>query len=280
MAGQYTRCLEKLARFKKHVAFSARCKKEGVLPPSLRIKPPVDTWRGKEIADRASWQFLNERLRIANWKRKKLEDEAKWRQIGLQRAIDEEDFEKVNRISREHAEKTFLQVREKQREKFSRIFAAQQNHRERNGSNAEKGCHFRTPDKKNWVLNFSKHELTDTERKTLQRGLNFSHCPSKIPREDIIAGVETALGKCKDRQQAERVRATVAGVLATAKTPKQNTSREEREAIKNLQGRDDIVILPADKGNATVVLDRQEYEKKAMELLSKPPFKKLTKDPT
>ena len=42
----------------------------------------------------------------------------------------------------------------------------------------------------------------------------------------------------------------------------------------------EITILPADKGNATVVIDTADYEKKVADLLEHPPFKKLKKDPT
>ena len=271
MVGQYSRCLEKLAKFKNHVAFSARCKREGVLPSSLRVKSPVDTVRGREIAERASRQFLSERLRIANYKRKQLEDEAKWRQLGLRRAIDETDFEKVDKISQDHAEKTFLQTREKQREKFVRM-SGNQGHAGRQSASGKREDCSATSEKKSWVLNFSKHELTEAEKSTLERGLNFSHCPSKIPRENIIAGVESALIKCKDKQKAERVRATVASVLNTTTRPqKSNTSKEEREALRTLQTNDQIIILPADKGNATVILDKDEYERKARDIYALTP---------
>ena len=68
-------------------------------------------------------------------------------------------------------------------------------------------------------------------------------------------------------------------ILATAKPPKQNASKDEQHTLKNLQ-RNKIVNLPADKGNTTVVLDNKEYEEKASEILSKPPSTKLAKDTT
>ena len=42
----------------------------------------------------------------------------------------------------------------------------------------------------------------------------------------------------------------------------------------------EIVILPADKGNATVIPDTADYERKALDLLSHPPFRKVKRDPT
>ena len=54
----------------------------------------------------------------------------------------------------------------------------------------------------------------------------------------------------------------------------------EREALGALRKNKDIIVLQADKGNATVVLDTVDYEKKAMAILDHPPFRQLQKDPT
>ena len=50
--------------------------------------------------------------------------------------------------------------------------------------------------------------------------------------------------------------------------------------MKQLQNDESITILCADKGNATVIMNARDYERKAKELLERPPFKKMKKDPT
>ena len=40
------------------------------------------------------------------------------------------------------------------------------------------------------------------------------------------------------------------------------------------------MILPADKGNVTVVMDREEYNKKIESMLAEKTYKKLRRDPT
>ena len=276
----YGKCLEKLSRFKNHVAFSARCKREGVLPPSLSIRPPIDTTKGWEIAERASRQFLSERLRVANYRRNQLEEEAKWREIGLKRILEPTDFEKVKRISEDHAEKVFMELRDRQQNKFSRIACSVGNPKRRNWSKNETKKKDFTADKTLWVLNFSKQELSRTQRTALEKGMNFSERSTTIPRATIIAGVEAALRKARDVRQADRARATVASILSRSKPPRPNTSREERKALEELRKNKDIVILPADKGTSVVILDKEEYDRKAMDILQKAPFKKLQKDPT
>jgi len=41
-----------------------------------------------------------------------------------------------------------------------------------------------------------------------------------------------------------------------------------------------MVILPADKGNATVVMDKSQYEEKMLTHLKNPVYRKISKDPT
>ena len=49
-------------------------------------------------------------------------------------------------------------------------------------------------------------------------------------------------------------------VLKTVKPPKSNITREERIALDNLRRDGDLLILPADKGRATVLMKRDDYD--------------------
>ena len=51
-------------------------------------------------------------------------------------------------------------------------------------------------------------------------------------------------------------------------------------ATRDLREDTDIVILPADKGNATVVMNRTEYAAKMNQMLEDAAYTKLKKDPT
>ena len=81
-------------------------------------------------------------------------------------------------------------------------------------------------------------------------------------------------------EELEKVRASIASFVRKAKCPKSKITADEREALASLRNNDDIVILEADKGNATVVLDREVYERKAKDILGQKPVKLLKKDPT
>ena len=77
------------------------------------------------------------------------------------------------------------------------------------------------------------------------------------------------------------LRTEVTKVLKNAKPPKSNISQEERKALKELSKDNDIVIVPADKGRSTVVMNRKDYNSKMNKLLEdRTTYLPLKKDPT
>ena len=60
-----------------------------------------------------------------------------------------------------------------------------------------------------------------------------------------------------------------------------NLSPLERQALRTLRRRQDIVIKPADKGSAVVVWSKKDYIKEAeRQLGNENHYRKLEKDPT
>ena len=57
-------------------------------------------------------------------------------------------------------------------------------------------------------------------------------------------------------------------------------SKKERQAVEALKNDKEIVIVRADKGNTTVIMNTTDYEQKASEILNNSPFKKTRKDPS
>ena len=78
-----------------------------------------------------------------------------------------------------------------------------------------------------------------------------------------MAAVEDGL-RWINQPDADRVRTTVVGILNKARPPPMNLPPLESKALKNLQADDEIVIVPADKGRAAVVMDRLDYDSKGV----------------
>ena len=103
--------------------------------------------------------------------------------------------------------------------------------------------------------------------------------PTKLPVVDTIAAVEEGARQLSE-EDAEDLRGRVCGILRHAKPLKDNLTKEQRKALKELRSLEDEVILPADKGNTTVMITREEYDRKMRGMLNTATYKRLKKDPT
>ena len=65
----------RISRHRNSVIFSLRCRDEGIIPPSLRIKCPIKSKRAQDIVDKARKELLRERIRVTNNNLKDLEED-------------------------------------------------------------------------------------------------------------------------------------------------------------------------------------------------------------
>ena len=109
------------------------------------------------------------------------------------------------------------------------------------------------------------------------RTLNFAVTPKNIPTAEIIAKVESAVRQLH-AEHADTVRRDVNSILQQAKPPEPNITKEMQYALKEED--DPIMVLPADKGRASVVMDADNYHAKMSSLTENGPYQLLNKDPT
>jgi hypothetical protein len=112
----------------------------------------------------------------------------------------------------------------------------------------------------------------------LSKGLNFAVTPAVFPRHGIISGVECAIRRLEPESKSV-IRQRVSRLLRSARRPKPNISENERAALASLRSNEEIIILPADKGNMVVVMDRQDYQSKMKTLVECGPYRVVRKDP-
>ncbi|XP_063386884.1 uncharacterized protein LOC134672866 [Cydia fagiglandana] len=132
------------------------------------------------------------------------------------------------------------------------------------------------------VVNLSQQSLTGDMFNVLSKGLNFALTPSSLPVESIVTSIEDAIIRNRvPNREAECLRQDVSSLLRYSKLPKPNISKQERQALSLLRKNEDILVLPADKGNATVVVDTAVYEEKVTQLVGDPnTYKKVSYNPT
>ena len=267
-----------------------------LIPVSIRLRSTIKTPKGKQIIKKAERALLNERIRSINNTLNMLKQRRDTCIFQLEEKLDRESMEECWKFIKIKREARHLNTLDRQRNKLERL--CQKNRIAKSGcSNIKHGNHSNNVNKNNWqrndtaspvqgkrsdikwVRNISSTPLTEAQMKLLSHGPNYAVVPKNPPIMEYIATIEKA---CTSLQpgKAEELRGEVKANIKKMQPPKQNLTKEEHKALEELKEDKTRMILTADKGVSIVVLDREEYIKKADELLSQSSYKKISTDPT
>ena len=117
----------------------------------------------------------------------------------------------------------------------------------------------------------------------------FPHAASRL--SSLVARAKPSANKpsavlSRQRDLSEsakdNIRSRIASTVQSASIPDNNLTKDEQQALKRLKNDDNIVILPADKGRVTVVMDKTDYFADKMDALvsDKQTYEELKRDPT
>ena len=86
--------------------------------------------------------------------------------------------------------------------------------------------------------------------------------PKRILTESIVSCVEAVLSRQRDLSESakDNIRSRITSTVESASVPDNNLTKDKQQALKRLKNGNNIVILPADKGRVTVVMDKTDYE--------------------
>ena len=229
----------------------------------LNIKQ-FSTFQERKIICKTHRSILNSRVRGCNRIIKKLETHIDKIKSNIKGKLNNKDFKDIVEVIHKSREKVFKTTKNRQIKKFHHL---QQQPRYRNTP---------VPDviRKKWVINLSSKPLSDGEQSILQKGPKFAVSSSKVPITEYIAvtkricdelGENTTGKDCTEIYQKTK---EVLQHFKEKKGPTRNITRQEKEAIKTLREDSSRIVLTADKGVALVVMDKNQYVEKCMDLLN------------
>ena len=229
----------------------------------LNIKQ-FSTFQERKIICKTHRSILNSHVRGCNRIIKKLETHIDKIKSNIKGKLNNKDFKDIVEVIHKSREKVFKTTKNRQIKKFHHL---QQQPRYRNTP---------VPDviRKKWVINLSSKPLSDGEQSILQKGPKFAVSSSKVPITEYITvtkricdelGENTTGKDCTEIYQKTK---EVLQHFKEKKGPTRNITRQEKEAIKTLREDSSRVVLTADKGVALVVMDKNQYVEKCMDLLN------------
>ena len=260
-------CREKLARYSNHLTFLSRCRSHGFIPNGLKVHLPVKSEAADHIAERTSEALLRERIRTARRQKAITKLNVSRLESNLSQSLSTEQWPKVDELCRASAKRVHLSTKTRQIRKFENL----------QSQKPQPSPQLLDPQK--LVVNLSQKLLSPEEKNVLALGMSFAIAPKQIPYQEIIAATESLTHRI-DERTAHALRLGISSALRDARPPRPNLSFRQRQVIRNLKKDTSIVILPADKGRATVVMNKEDCVNKMQRVLRDGKYTALCRDPT
>ncbi|XP_062715519.1 uncharacterized protein LOC134291590 [Aedes albopictus] len=129
----------------------------------------------------------------------------------------------------------------------------------------------------NFVVNLSSIQFTKAELDLLNKGLNFAISPRCAPLADIVSNIESAI-QFENHAYKAATRHSVKECIVRTASKKENKNRANFDTwctIRLLKSRD-VIYSRADKGNAVVIMDREDYDSRVRDMISAGPYEEFT----
>ena len=263
-ARKWETCAHKIASAEEQLHFLHSCKRLNMLPNSVNYKPPIKSQLAIKTVTENGKRMLNTLITETHNRKRNYQIQLDAHKKTMAKCVTEHEIESLN-------------------ETISRTTAEYKNERHTDLKRKLKNSrHYRQTHKSeesNWVKNLSSRELTEEEKSVLAKGLNYN--TKDATQLDFIADLEHALKTNNiEEHTMNNIRHEVTTHLYHHKKPT-DLPKTERQTLKTLRNDPKIIILPADKGRTTVVMDKTDYSNETRKLLQdEKTYKKLNKNPT
>ena len=225
------------------------------MPKSLLQRPPLNTTLGHKIARANAFRYLDafiqdgyRRLRTSNHRLLDLKAQL---QTSLPNYLLDDLVNTINIRKSGYR----LNIKRRLQDKYDHLLSNQ--------------TRSSTSPRLNWVVNLSSHTISPNEHDLLEKGLNFSLPNTKRNIPKFVATLENSIYQLNNVSEEEKsiIRYQVCGAIRSSDDSNCQLNKDEQAALKSLKNNEDIVIAPADKGCAVVIMDKIEYIEKINEHL-------------
>jgi hypothetical protein len=258
-----------------NIQFLKACLDCGFTPPTMRVK--IQMIRMEKIAKecekrvikeviRRNYKIIGMQIKKANeWTKGNKETEEEWRNLC------KESF----RITRENKQKEHKKKWEGWKKKYG--LKSRETYNMEYVEEAKIILDKRNKEALNNVVDRTKRGLNDREFRLLNLGANFNQRRnnlSKKEKKDIILESENIMFKLNQKDR-EEVRREISKIV-TEKSEKQESKEDKRfKEVRESLGKDEIIVIKADKGGKMVAIDEKDYIQKVDEHLKLEMYVKL-----
>ncbi len=252
---------QKLAQHRSHKSFLRRCLQNDILPRGFIIK---NIWtRNKRTADYLRFTgFRLMRFEICHHYRSIHNLCQKLRSLwfDLNNTLSDDDNQRFNDLAQCKYRSTAGKAYYRHNRKFSNLFPRQH-------PSLWPNSDFRD----SVLINKTNIEFTNSEKDVLALDPKFVCANKKPPVSDLIVAVESAAQKLPSQAEQDKVVRTTVNCIKHYR--EHNLNRDHMSAIRSIQTKlrqNNALLMRADKGNKTVILDKSNYDNKIKSHLDNP----------
>ena len=248
---RHARCWEKAASREaitfQQLQFLHTCLRTNVMPRSVRYSPPVKSNVGKQVAMENSRRMVKVLITDCHQRLRRFQDRVRQAVDKLTPMIDAPAIFQLRGAIRSLSGADAAEKRRSLDKKMSRLMSS---------------TSHPAPE----VHNLSSKQLSANQMRALDRGMKFNL--SDASPLDFVASLDSVLERARVPDDDRHLIRQQISTLIINHPRRPIIPPAEKKAIEELKADESIVILPADKGRSTVVIDKQAYVEKAAALLN------------
>lgn len=243
------------------ISFLETCKENDIIPKFCVFKTANRNLQNSETYKQCQQKLLLEEIKIKMKRKKSLDAEYTQKEKELAGILRYLDYVHITNLSSKGNIASINKIEVIQNKKLLELISHKKGH---------------DPDQV--IYNYSSHILTEHEKTLLAKGLNFALPPKKLKFDQHLLPFELLyrdirnLDLPNDKLMFLKSKIQDIGLSSFRMYNKKehkfdNISQNEYVAFLNLIENKEIIIQKADKGNNTVILNKQDYIEKINEIL-------------
>ncbi|OXA38612.1 hypothetical protein Fcan01_26646 [Folsomia candida] len=270
---------QKIFQLENNIIFLKRCKTEGLVPKGMRIKNNLSmTDHTEDLYENFQFKLLKQTIRN-NYKYLHQKIKMYRGSMNYFKTNFINVFPDIENLIRDKKERLTSMIKERQLQKFNYLMKCQKKAIQSKIQQKIKTGKYAT------VINLANKSLTKDEETLLKLGMNFAIPPHNVAEQiiDTVIAVERVVNDANiPETKKENIRYETTKIINSEKRKVAEVDHKMNKWIKTtirkLKDDKNIIITKADKGNATVIMDKLEYETKMENLLQSGPYQEITND--
>ncbi|XP_046550407.1 uncharacterized protein LOC124260191 [Haliotis rubra] len=260
-----SRLKKKYIQSSNRLTFLMRCRDLQIIPNGLRITSPVNSAAAQAILQAASKKLAIERIRHHRKTKSITFGQIEQHLQKLNSTMSPDLFRTLRRAQNQANSKLDTKTKTSQLNKLHKL----QEKKQLNPKTSDPSVTQEQFIKKR-VINISSKTITKNQINVLAKGLTFISTEPRRHYDDFVSNIEKGPQQLAPGGKIDYLRHHISHILQKAPRQTPNLTQAEKQAVKELKEDTDITMVPANKGRATVILDKSEFHSLVNKMLTDP----------